>query len=297
MEPNNPTHAIRAAASILMLRDGEAGLEVFLLRRHGRSAILGGAYVFPGGKVDEDDSEPALLARLDLPAEVLHANLNEPELGVRDAAAIHMAALREVFEEAGVLYAGAADSVHTAAAARLLSEGCSFAQVLATLALRLEASRLHPWSRWITPAENQLGRRFDTRFFVARVPAGQEPRHDQHEATESVWLTPRAALTRYWDRAIELVPPQIMSLVQLARHDSVASVLAQARERQPPLIEPHPFEQEGMRVVCYPGDARHSLRERALVGPTRLQLRSRRYEPPGGFEAFFEDRADMPGRH
>jgi hypothetical protein len=131
-------------------------------------------------------------------------------------------------------------------------------------------------------------KRFDTRFFVAAVPAGQQATHDNHEATESTWLSPRAGLQQYWNRAIELAPPQIMSLVHLARHDSVASVLAQARGRLPPLIQPEPFELDGTRVLCYPGDERHPVAQRALPGPTRLHYRDKRFEPTGGFEALFD---------
>lgn len=277
---------VRASASVLMLRDGPGGLEVFLLKRHGLSDVLGGAYVFPGGKVDGDD---ALLAqRLDAPAHALHAALNEPELDEIAAAALHGAALREAFEETGVLFAPGADAAKADAAWRLLHEGRSFGEVLDLMSLRLEASRLRPWSRWITPAVGGVIRkRFDTRFFLAPMPEGQIARHDNHEAIESAWLTPREALRQYWERQIELAPPQIMSLAHLSRHSSVDGALAQARERAPPMILPEPFEHDGVRVICYPGDERHSVRERALPGPTRLHYRNRRYEPAEGFEALF----------
>jgi hypothetical protein len=89
-------------------------------------------------------------------------------------------------------------------------------------------------------------------------------------------------LTRYWAGQIELAPPQIMSLSHLNRYASAASALAAAHSQKPPTIQPEPFDQEGMRVICYPGDERHSLRERALPGPTRLHFRNRRFEPAGG---------------
>jgi len=125
-------------------------------------------------------------------------------------------------------------------------------------------------------------KRFDTRFFLARAPTDQIAAHDNHETTESVWLAPREALTRYWAGQIELAPPQIMSLSHLNRYDSAASALAAARSQKPPTIQPEPFDQEGMRVICYPGDERHSMPERALPGPTRLHFRNRRFEPVGG---------------
>lgn len=282
------TGPIRAAATVVMLRDAPGGLEVFLIRRHGLSDVLGGAYVFPGGKVDSNDALPDLTSHLDQPPEQLHSVLGEPDLDALAAAGLYVAALREAFEETGVLFARGADSALAAQAAALLREGRAFDEVVSMLALRLNASGLTPWSRWITPrVPSMQTKRFDTRFFVAAVPPGQQATHDNHEATESAWLTPRAALQQYWDRGIQLAPPQIMSLAHLAHHASVASVLEQARSRRPPLIQPEHFDQDGMRVLCYPGDECHPVAERALPGPTRLQFRDRRFEPLGGFDALF----------
>jgi hypothetical protein len=111
------------------------------------------------------------------------------------------------------------------------------------------------------------------------------PPHDNHEAIDSAWLTPRAALQRYWDGGIELAPPQILSLSHLAHHESVSAALQHARLHPPPLVEPEPFEHEGTRMVCYPGDERHTIRERALPAPTRLQYRNGRFEPLGGLDS------------
>ena len=272
-----------------MLRDGPSGLEVFLVKRHGLSDVLGGAYVFPGGKVDAHDAHPEMQAHLDATPHALQAALGESELGELDAAALYVAALREAFEETGVLYAHGVSAQDAIRATALSREGRAFDEVLAALSLRLHTASLQPWSRWITPRVGAVVRkRFDTRFFLARVPEGQIARHDDHEATESVWLAPRVALEQYRDAAIELAPPQIMSLAHLARHASVESALAQARLRKPPLVLPEAFEHEGERVVCYPGDDRHSVRERALPGPTRLHYRNRRFEPADGFEALFD---------
>lgn len=268
-----------------MLRDAPAGLEVFLIKRHGLSDVLGGAHVFPGGKLDCEDSIPALQALLDSPACELQRALAEPQLDELTAAALHVAALREAFEETGVLYARGVAS-QAASLWRQLREGRPFHELLTQLPLQLQASRLHPWSRWITPVVGGVIRkRFDTRFFLARVPEGQVARHDNHEATDSAWLTPREALLRYWHGGIELAPPQIMSLAHLSVHGCVADALAEARGRKPPLILPESFEDAGSRVVCYPGDERHPVRERALPGPTRLHYRNRRFEPAEGLEA------------
>ena len=120
---------------------------------------------------------------------------------------------------------------------------------------------------------------------VAAAPADQEARHDNHEATEAVWLTPREGLQRYWDGAIDLAPPQIMSLAQLAKLADVAQALALARSRPPTLIAPEPFDEDGCRVICYPGDPRHSIPQPVWDGPTRLTHRNRRFEPEGGLDA------------
>ncbi len=275
----------RDAATVVMLRDGASGIEVLLLKRNAASAVLGGAFVFPGGKLDLADAHPDILQRLDRPLTDLHTQLGEDDLAEGKAASLFVAALREAFEESSVLFAHAAsDRMHTLAQARQqLVEGHSFTQVLHQGALTLHTNALVPWSRWITPRVPSVStKRFDTRFFLAHAPNDQIAAHDNHETTESAWLNPRQALTMYWDGQIELAPPQIMSLSHLTRYDSAASAMAAARNRKPPVIQPEPFEQEGMRVICYPGDPRHSRSERALPGPTRLHFRNRRFEPSGG---------------
>ncbi len=281
--------APRPAATVVLLRDTPEGMQVFLMKRNGLSDVLGGAYVFPGGKVDAADAELDMSAHLDQPVAVLHAGLNEPDIDAQTAGGLYVAALREAFEESGVLFAHGDSTPEPATrAAALLREGLTFNAVLARLALQLQTRSLAPWSRWITPtAPSVMNKRFDTRFFVAALPDGQVARHDDFETTESIWLTPRAALGQYWNGDIELAPPQIMSLAHLARHASTASVLATARARVPPVIQPEPFDQEGIRVICYPGDARHSVREQALPGPTRLCYRNKRFEPVDGLEALF----------
>ena len=112
-------------------------------------------------------------------------------------------------------------------------------------------------------------------------------RHDDFETTESIWLSPREALQQYWAGQIEMAPPQIMSLAHLARHTQVDTVLAAARARRPPVIQPESFDDGSGRIICYPGDERHSVREHALPGPTRLHYRNKRFEPTGGFEGLF----------
>ncbi len=286
----------RPAATIVMLRDGADGLEVFLLKRHGLSDVLGGVHVFPGGKVDLRDAELDMDLHLDRPQDELRANLGEQDLDARTAAGLYVAAIREAFEESGVLFAQGARQQDALRAHALLREGHAFDEMLGRMALRLDCAGVVPWSRWITPTvPSMMTKRFDTRFFVAAVPADQIARHDEHETTESVWIAPRAALHQYWDGTMQLAAPQIMSLAHLTHYGSVASALAAARARRPPVVAPEPFDDEAGRVICYPGDERHSVAERALPGPTRLYLRNKRFEPEGGFEALFKPALQAAG--
>lgn len=278
----------RDAATVIILRDGSAGPEVFLVKRHGLSDVLGGAYVFPGGKQDYSDSQLDHDLHLDQPVAQLHAALGEPTLEPLRAKGLYVAALREAFEECGVLFAHGATPAHSAALARQLGDGRMFNLALAEAGLRLQTQAVVPWSRWITPKMPSISsKRFDTRFFVAALPAQQTARHDNVETTQSVWLTPRAALTQYWDRAIEMAPPQIMTLAHLSRFADVASALQWARSQRPACIEPEPFDDNSERVLTYPSDPWHSVKARAMPGPTRLRYRNKRFEPEQGFDALF----------
>ena len=278
----------RDAATVIILRDSPEGLEVFLVKRHGLSDVLGGAYVFPGGKLDESDLQLAEIAHLDQNSSALHGALGEPELPIDVARGLYVAALREAFEECGVLFAQDTAHHHSLQLAEQIKAGQSFNQVLAHLQLRLQTRALQPWSRWITPKMPSISsKRFDTRFFVAALPAHQIASHDNVETTESVWLPPRVALEQYWDNHIALAPPQIMTLAHLARYPNVASAMHFASRVAPALIEPEPFNEDGERVICYPGDPRHSITTAAMPGPTRLRFRNKRFEPEGGFAALF----------
>ncbi len=284
------TTPVRDAASIVLLRDHANSLQVFLMKRHGLSDVLGGAYVFPGGKVDEADAQLDSTQYFDQANGDLPTALNETTLSPNQASALYVAALRESFEESGVLFAAQATAEQIHAATALHQSGLAFNQILQQLALRLQTASIVPWSRWITPKMSSVShKRFDTRFFIAALPANQIATSANHETTESIWLNPREALTRYWNKDISLAPPQIMSLVHLSRHDSVASVMQQATQTPVPLIEPQPYNMDGTRVICSPGDPQHTIAARALPGPTRLCYRNNRFEPIDGFKVLFLD--------
>lgn len=306
--PLNPTP--RAAASVVLLRDGAQGLEVFLLQRHPKAPVLGGAHVFPGGKLDAQDCALDFAQHTDAPHSTLQQRLGEPHTPAATAAGLFVAALRETLEECGVCFARSATGqaptpAQCQAAALGLRAGHSLPHVLHSLGLRLNTQALQPWSRWITPLppnapppapqgdaalafDATLRARFDTRFFLAALPAGQSAQHDAHETIASLWRTPQQALRAYWQQQLTLAPPQIMGLVHLAQHRSVRSVLQEAQQRTPPLIQPQAHWERGQGIVCYPGDARHPESSRVLPGPTRLVYRNQRFEPEAGLCALTE---------
>jgi len=273
------------SATVMLLREGAARLEVLLIRRHGNTAVLGGVHVFPGGKLDPADQVDATVA-MDLSPELCRQRLAEPDLAPERALALHLAALRETFEECGLLPGSVADTARLAALRERTMAGANLCGAAGALGLELKLSALLPWSRWITPRQPSVtNKRFDTRFFVALAPPEQTIVACARETTEVVWMTPRAALERYWAGEIDLAPPQIMSLSHLTRLGGVAAVMDHARTRPPALIAPEPFDDDGVRVICYPGDPAHSLREPVWPGPTRLRFRNRRFEPEGGLDA------------
>ena len=254
-----------------------------MVRRHGLSDVLGGAYVFPGGKVDPEDADIDPLHQLDQPPETLLGSLGEPGLDVLQGTALYVAAVREAFEECGVLFARPAaqpaEPVDVAQVTALCRCGHSFNDAVAAFGLRLHTHALAPWSRWITPAKSPImAKRFDTRFFLAAAPAGQTAHHDDHEATASVWTRPQAALAQYQAEEIDLAPPQIMGLLHLTQFRSAHEALQDARTRRPPVIRPEVIDVgNGERLLCYPGDEHHPVRERALPGPTRVEYRKGRF--------------------
>jgi 8-oxo-dGTP pyrophosphatase MutT (NUDIX family) len=276
-DPSNP----RDSATVVLLRDGTTGPEVFLLQRSGLSDSFGKAYVFPGGKLDDYDSAAPALRALNTPADALAQLLGEPTLAPSVAAGLFVAALRELFEEAGILLSSSSTRPAGVAPAE-------WQTWLANSASQLQASALVPWSRWITPRMAALSKkRFDTRFFLALAPADQIASHDNFETTASIWLPPQEALRRYHRGEIEMAPPQIMSLAHLARYATALDAMQAARQQTPPCICPESFTEDGNVVLCYPGDPRHSSATRALPGPTRLTIRNGRFVPDGVLESLW----------
>jgi 8-oxo-dGTP pyrophosphatase MutT (NUDIX family) len=215
--------APRPAATVVLLRPGPKGQEVLLTRRPSTMAFAAGMMVFPGGRVDPADADPRLMARSALgPVEAADrlGGATDPAL----AAALHVAAVRELFEEAGVLLADGPDSSVPTEALRLelLTGRLTFADVAERLDLRLRPDRLVPIARWVTPAA--YPRRFDARFFAAELPPGAEATFVGDEVADHRWTTPRAALDAMAAREIEMWIPTSSTLQRLVELSTFADV-------------------------------------------------------------------------
>lgn len=226
----------RPAATLILLRDSAAGPEVFMLQRSQGAVFVAGAYVFPGGGLDDADGSARMRARvLGLSDEEASRRLNVPSGGI----AYYIGAVRECFEEAGILLAvderGAApDPAHIA---RLSGERdalnagtLGFLELLERERLCIPGDRIAYFSHWITAPGRT--RRYTTRFFVALAPQGQSGSHDDGETVASAWVRPQVALDRNANGEIELVFPTRSSLVDLARFATAAEAYEHAASTQ-----------------------------------------------------------------
>lgn len=256
---------VRPAATVMLIRDGDDGIEVFMLRRTLSAAFAGGQFVFPGGKVDGADHADDLEAICDgLDDEAASARLGLERGGL----AWLVAAIRESFEEAGVLLARRAhesdmirfdddivDAMQEARGAIHRGER-TLAEVCTEHNLRLVTDAISFVSHWITPVGE--GRRFDTRFLLARAPAAQHPLHDGGETIESLWVRPSDALTRWKAGELQMFPPTALNLEWLTAFSTADEALAAGEAMGvPQSITPRVRTDDSGNVlgIAMPGDA------------------------------------------
>ncbi len=244
----------KPASSILLVRDGDAGLEVFMVTRHHKIDFASGAMVFPGGKVDPADSdEDARAACSD------SDDMDDRELAFR------VSAIREAFEETGVLLAtDSGGSPLTTERCRSLKEQYALAVekgeiTIGALArkegLQFDPAALTPFAWWITPAV--LAKRFDTPFYVVEIPHGQRElaEHDGGEAVESVWIDPSEAVRLADAGKVTMVFATRLNLIKLAKASSVAEAIAQAASSEPVQVTPQVYAEDGRRKIDIPVEA------------------------------------------
>jgi 8-oxo-dGTP pyrophosphatase MutT (NUDIX family) len=256
---------LRDAATVMLVRDGADGLEVFMLRRTHAAVFAGGMYVFPGGAVDAADRSPDVGDWCDGLTDAEASDLLEVPSG---GLGYWIAAIRECFEEAGVLLARHPDgdvvrfddaevenryrrhrtAVHDGAL-RLV-------ELCAAEGLRLATDGISYVSHWVTPIGEP--RRFDTRFFVARAPQAQDPLHDDHETVASLWIRPSDALARHARRELAMIMPTLENLKFLVPQATADDALAAAAHvGHPPRVQPKLRLDEDGRIaaIILPWDA------------------------------------------
>lgn len=260
--PDPESVPVRDAATVMLLRDSDRGIEVCMLQRNLDSDFVGGAYVFPGGGVDPGDAEDAVGRQCHGRTDAEASRLVGAEHG---GLAFWVAAIRESFEEAGVLLARTADgkvvSFDDPDVAERFDEhrravdsgDRSLVAVCEEEDLLLDVGAMHYFSRWVTP----LGapRRYDTRFFVAAAPEGQVALPDDREVIHTRWLTPAEALADHTAGRMTMIFPTVRTMVALDRFERATDVLehAAAQARVHPIVPMLRDEGGGLRLVL-PGD-------------------------------------------
>jgi 8-oxo-dGTP pyrophosphatase MutT (NUDIX family) len=275
--------APKDAATLVLVRTAQsgAGIEVFCVERNKKSRFMGGAIVFPGGKLDGSDvlaewtpltTPPRLPTRGTVPFTSSDAHFRS----------LAIAGARETLEEAAILhvYNGKVTQDELFALRKELeSVPDALRAFLAKRALRLDLGALHPFARWITPEAES--RRFDARFFIAIAPEGQTGFHDEHETMASFWAAPAEVLRRFDAGEVQLMPPTHRTIAMLADCGTTAGVLAMADTSCldpicPRLVQQKDASGETMALVL-PGDPEHTVREERVPGRSRYVLRGDRW--------------------
>ncbi len=247
------------AATLVLLRDANPGVEVLLMQRHRASKFAGGDFVFPGGKIEVDDNPDDAAAW----CEGLDPERAAARIGLagdpKTALGNWIGAIRETFEEVGVLLAyGASGGWARLDAARFAEhqQACNadnkaFWTMVKQERFKLATDRLAYFAHWITPEESPY--RYDTRFFVAPMPDGQTPVADPREVIDMRWLSPRGAIDAFKRGEISLRNPTVQNL-KLVDHASVEDALAALKDRDVPTIRPRVIMEGDTRKILMPGD-------------------------------------------
>lgn len=250
--------ALIPAATILLVRDGAAGLEVFMVVRHHKIDSFSGALVFPGGKVDKGDTHASVRTRIDGAD-----GLDDWEFSMR------VAAIREAYEECGVLLARDERTGNLVDAARLkalepMRDGLNknelvIGELLEKGGLRLAADLLTPFAHWITP--NLMPKRFDTRFYLAAAPEDHLAVHDGSESVDSVWIRPADAMAENEAGTKTIIFPTRMNVLKLGRSPHIAHAIETARATTVVTVEP---KVDG-KVLRIPAEAGYDVTEEPLT--------------------------------
>ena len=268
---SNPTITPVPASTVLLTRENKAGLEVFMVTRHHKIDFAYGALVFPGGKLDTQDSDPELLELC-----------GKQGLSI-DTLAVRICGIRETFEEAGVLLAR--DTTNgkmisskrcaelTAAYRKMLHAGSiTLLEIVKKENIELACDQLTLFARWITPSS--FSRRFDALFFLAETPIDYIASHDDIESINSVWTAPSDALNEADEGRATVVFATRMNLQKLARYDNVVSLIKDTNEHDVITVEPHLHEKDGNVTYTIPIEAGYGITEFTEYGGPSLKIKS-----------------------
>ena len=261
---------VRDAATVILVRKSRlAPFEVFLMRRHRAQSFMGGAFVFPGGTADPADAFPedhqfennhAFLTSLD--------RMTQGGISRDRAKSLFTTAIRETFEEAGVLFArspgkppgheGVLDGMAVDSARKQIHDQVvGLDDIIKAQGLLLAPEALLPYARWITPEMEK--KRFDTWFFIARMPEGQKPAHDDVELVDSCWMTPASALAQNDAGRLHLMPPTLKTLLELQAFESAEQLFSTVGTKQILPILPQAMGDEIRFGVKLPHDPEYTI--------------------------------------
>ena len=277
----------KATTVILVRENTSKGFEVFLVRRHGDSAFMGGNYVYPGGRVDPADRSTDVLpfSRGLSPEKASEILGNSPP---DESIGYWVAGLRELFEEAGILLAYDFEGkmlswVNRIGQEKLLHyreslhrKDFSLSHLAQEEKIFLALDQLHYYAHWITPEARSV--RFDTRFFVALHPSGQEASHDQRETTHGLWITPRQALEENLNGEVILSPPTLKTLEDLSRFSSIDDVLRSLQGRNTSPILPVFVKLPSEILNVFPWDPEYNILRKGEMPPS---IEHGRFSEPG----------------
>ena len=266
----------KKAATVILLREKESGgFEVFLVRRHEKSSFMAGNFVYPGGRVDPSDGSPEISAcSKGLTSERAHVILGR-SVPPEECLAYWVAGIRELFEEAGILFAydqqdhlirikSVAQQDIFSSYRDLLQKGkVTLWEMARKERLSFALDHLHYYTHWITPEAQKY--RFNTRFFLARHPAGQEASFDHAETTAGRWLTPKKALEENLTGDVFLSPPTVKTLEDLSRFTSIEEVFTSSGKNEAQTILPILTNTSEESFILFPWDLEYEAFQRGEI--------------------------------
>lgn len=258
--PEKTPSAPLPSATVMLIREDANAFEVFMVVRHQRIEFASGALVFPGGKVDDRDRDPAL-------APYIQGAKTE-----ETARALQVAAIREVFEESGLLIARPQGEQVLVDGDRLKTlnhyrddihkSRIGLVEFLAKESLLLAADRLQPFAHWITPT--MMSKRFDTWFYLVAAPPGQSAEHDRHESVDSVWITPQQAMLEARQGKRTILFPTMRNLAKLGQYQSIKEALGKTEQADLVTVEPWVEKRADGAWLCIPPEAGYDLAEEKM---------------------------------